>query len=537
MITDNKELKKDLIIVLFLIVLSAFLRIPNYTKMAIMPDEILNSDYAYSILAYNWGWPPDQMYSQPPLLPYLLAIITYLFQGNIDIFRLVPITFGVLDVVVIYFLGKTIYDRKVGILAAIFLAFCSFHILYSKTLMLETTLIFFILASMYFFWKTYEENSIFYAVITGILVGLGDDLKYSALLMYTIFISYLLWIKRKGIWLDWKALFEKKFLIIIILSLLVFAPVVITFTLAGINPFYWQLFERYQTQFAGYKSASQFGLTDLLIHGFDNYIGLLIDATPDLSKGLYIDTGSIATMSLPGSWLLLFLLAADIILPVLILYYLYFTLKNQPRESFLFIAFLIFNVFAAIFGTRFQYYLLWNVPIFFIMLSYMTVSFAGKIRKKDFYKTSFLNKLTPVFIVLVGIFLVSYIYIGTLAPFVNEGIKVGYEKQILKVKGTLNNSDYIFTDRPDILYYYLNYYNMKNMQLVPLYEIVKDNGKRVRLVNLELLDQLKPKYIIVAIYSFSSYSKTNDKTTISENYDLLSNEDDVLLYERKPEQP
>lgn len=502
--------------------------------MTPLPDELIYSNYAYSIIAFDWGWPPYQMYAQPPLFPYILSITTYLFQGGLETFRVVPIFFGVLDVIAVYFLGKTIYNSRVGILSAFFFAFSSYHILYSRSVEIETMLIFIILASMYFFWRAYAEEKLFYAAIAGVFIGLGDNTKYSAMLLYPIFICYLLWIKRKGFLPGWKALFEKKFIVIIGISLLVFAPVLIDLYIYGINPFYWQLFERYQIQFASYKTVGQFGIKELILHGYDNYVSMLMDARTDLSKGFHIESGSIATMSLPIPWLFLFQLSTYILLPITILYYSYFFLKTQHRESFLLIAFLIFNVFVALFATRFQYYLLWNVPLFFIMLSNMTINFKNKINLRDSSKIFDLKNFMHISVLLlVGIFIVSYIYIGTLSPFVNESPKVGHEKNILKIKNMISSNEVIATEAIDMTYYYFDKYGIGYVPIFQLYTLDKKIEKQYLRVNLDMLEAVKPKYILVGIYSYSAYATSIDRTWIQERYNMISFEDDSLLFERK----
>ena len=184
--TEDRKTNIEIRIFLFLFILSVLLRITNYTKLTPMPDELIYSNYAYSIIAFDLFWPPEQMYAQPPLFPYLLSITTYLFQGGLETFRIVPIFFGVMDIIAVYFLGKAIYNRRVGFLSAILLAFCSYHILFSRSLELETMLIFFILGAMYFFWRAYEENKLSYAVIAGVFIGLGNNTKYSEFPLYPV---------------------------------------------------------------------------------------------------------------------------------------------------------------------------------------------------------------------------------------------------------------------------------------------------------------------------------------------------------------
>ena len=127
----------DFFIISVLFIISTIIRMYNYADMSVYPDELYYSSYAYSIIIHNFAWPPEYMVCQPPLFPYILATCTYFFEGGLDVFRVVPIFFGSLTVCVIYFLGKSLYNRRVGILAAILLCFCSFYILFSRIVMLE----------------------------------------------------------------------------------------------------------------------------------------------------------------------------------------------------------------------------------------------------------------------------------------------------------------------------------------------------------------------------------------------------------------
>jgi len=518
--------KYDSIIIFFLFSISLSLRVYNYTKLSVIPDEIEYSDYAFSIIANHWAWPPEEMVAQPPLFPYLLAILTYLFNGSLEVLKTVPIFFGSMDVVMIYFLGKILYDWRVGLLSAILLCFSSFHLYFSRTLMLETILIFFILASMYFFWRAYEKNSIYYSVVSGIFIGLANDAKYSALLLYPFYTLFLLWTHKRRFLFGWKSIIEKKFLVIIFVSLIFFSPVLLDLYIYGMNPFYWQLFQRYEVQFVGYKSVGEFGITDLLIRGFNNYVGLLMDKN------------SVATSSLP--WISAFELVASALLIITILYYLYFLFWRISRESFLMIMFLVFNAFVAVFSVRFQYYLLWAIPTFFIMMSNMIINFKDELnlkylnKKIKFSLVDFVKILTLVF---ACIFIISYIVIGIYAPFVNESIKVGYEKHILSIKDKIHQGESIATDKIEILYYYLNKpdFNTQenNIHVLPLYKKEKKLDKIYIVVNLDLLNTAKPRYIITSTYTFFAYATIYDKITMKKDYILISNENDVLLYERK----
>jgi 4-amino-4-deoxy-L-arabinose transferase-like glycosyltransferase len=515
----------DFFIISVLFIFSMLIRIYNYADLSVQPDEITYSSYAYSILSHNWAWPPEFMGANPPLLPYILAIATYLFEGGLDVFRLVSIFFGSLSVCVIYFLGKSLYNRRVGILAATLLCFCSYHILFSRTVMLEAIWIFLAYLSLYYFWKSYnEENGIKYALLSGVFLGLALDTKFNALLLYISFALFILWTKKRGWLLGWKYLIEKKYLLLVFVSLLVFSPVFIDLCIHGANPFYWHLVGRYQTQFVGYKTVSEFGILTLLQHGFDNYVDMIINGS------------SIATQSI--SWLPAFYLAASFLLLTTILYFLYLSLKSEPQPSgcFLMITFFAFNAFIALFATRFQYYLLWGLPVFFIMLSYLIVNFIESIILRIANKESRLSlkALARIFVLaLAFIFVFSYIIVGIMVPSVNEAPTVGYETQVINIKYTIQPGESIATDKGSMIDYYFDKYEIyaqeEHIFLLPIFKMIHGRQR----VNLEMLENAKPRYIITSVYLFSAYTTSYDKKMIEKDYDLISNENDVLLYERE----
>lgn len=165
----NKQV--EFFVVILLTILAFFLRFYNYMNVSVVLDETGFSRYAYSILADSWGWPLEQMATNhPPLIPYQLAVLTYLFGGSLEIFRVLIIFYGSFTVIVVYYLSKELYDQRVGILSALLLTFYSYHIIYSKYVMLEVPLIFlFFSLSVFSFWKSYNKpTDIKSAMISGV---------------------------------------------------------------------------------------------------------------------------------------------------------------------------------------------------------------------------------------------------------------------------------------------------------------------------------------------------------------------------------
>lgn len=518
----------DILVAFIFFIVALSLRAYRYTELAVNSDEITYSWWAYSILSHSWAWPPEFMAAHPPLIPYTLALITYFFEGGLEVFRVVPILFGSLTVCVIYFLGKLLYNRWVGLLSATLLSFSYFHILFSRMIYFEAPVIFFIFTAMYFFWKSYKEDSVKYACVTGFFLGLAIDTKYVGLLLYPAFALFIVWTKKKG-WfsLGWKSLVEKKFLLIVLVSLIVFSPVLIYLHINDNNPFYWQLVERYSSEFAGYGN---FEIVELIERGFDNYVSLLI--------GFFRGGENIATLSLP--WFYTFKLAASFLLISTILYYLYHLSKGKESDSFLMIFFIVFNVFVAVFGTRFQYYLLWALPAFFIMMSHMIVSFTNHIRLRFTEKGltfSFSGYVRILTLVFACIFIFSYIVTGIMTPSVEEGPLSGYDKQVMDIKDKIKPGESIAADNLPVVNYYFDKYDFNaqehDIHLLPLYKRVKKQRGVEIIVDIEMLDLFKPRFLITTLYFYSAYADIREKVIITENYVLISEKTGILLYERK----
>ena len=508
----------DVLIVSFLFVLSVFIRLINYAEQEVMSDEIGYSSNAYAILAYGWSWPVEYMQGHPPYFHYLLAITTYLFGGSFDVLRIVPIFLASLTVCVIYFLGKTLFDRRVGFLSAILLSFSSFHILYSRTLMLEVPVIFLMFAALFFFWKSYhKKDDIVNACIAGILLGLAIGTKYISLLLYPILIIYLLWSSK-----SLKSIIDKRVILTFLVSLLVFSPVLITLYRNDVNPFYWQLFKRFEIE---YTSHYTIPLEELFIRGYNNYVGILIDKD------------SVAALSFSG--LHIFHLSALILLAVTLLYCLQLMFKKKSSVRFLMIFFIILNVFIALYGVRYQYYLMSTLPVFYIMMSYMTISFIDQFEvqyKRKELRASLVNLAKISILIFVCIFAFSSIVIGIMAPFVNKPVTSCYEEYIVKLKNEIKFGEYIAADDVAVIYYYCNEHGLKvheqKIEIIPLLWSVKKPQREEVILNPEIWI-MKPRYIICFDYPYNSMVDLIENKKIRENYDLISNKGGILLFEKK----
>jgi 4-amino-4-deoxy-L-arabinose transferase-like glycosyltransferase len=505
---SRENLPLDFLIASVLFIISLILRGFNYMGPSAFIDEIAYSSYAYTILSENWSWPAICMI-EGPILPYILAALTYLFGGGLDVHRVVPIIFGSSSVWVMYFLGKELFDRRVGILSATLLCFSSYHILFSKVVMLEAAVIFFILASIYYFLKTYNsEGDIKYACICGVFLGLACNTKWIGLLLYPVFFLFIIWTKK-----SLRLLFEKRFLLVILISVLIELPVHVDTYIHNKNPIYYFLVVRPHTpQTASmYAASKSIGIEETLVQGFNGYIDVLIDAW------------GLATSSLP--WLSIFRFAASLLFVVTVLYCLYVVLKGSQSASLVFIYFVVFNVFVFFIQMRMRYYLLWALPAFFIMLSSMSFAFIDQLKSWKKQK-SFILILKISTLIFAGIFVFSYILVGTTSPYIGgEEVFTAFKEPLLELKERINPGDSIAASTCAAPEYYL-YEHTPDFHLFPLY--------KKKSVNLKMLKEVKPRFLIIHEQHYYSVITSNiAKKIINEEYELISSEEKMLLFERK----
>lgn len=202
---------KDILIILGLFLIALLIRASDVSNVGMYPDEGQYHWKVNKILVNNWVPVAEVFNYNPPFLQYIEAGVTLLFGGELNTLRMVSVIFGSLTIPFLYLFGKTMYNRKTGLLAAIFLTFSSYHILYSRTIMLETPTIFFITAFLYFFWLSqrceHGTKGMIYAAVAGAMMGLSFDAKYMAGFLVPAVPAYILWTNK----FNFKALLIKRY--------------------------------------------------------------------------------------------------------------------------------------------------------------------------------------------------------------------------------------------------------------------------------------------------------------------------------------
>lgn len=163
----------------------------------------LGTDLSHNLLEYSFshGWsdfiPTGQnnLYGYPnagfraPLLPYIIAFLN-IFQLSFLINFLMPFI-GALSVVLIYILGKELFNKKIGFIAAVLFAFIPLHVEYSSKVLTDVLLTFFVLLSFVSFWKGFEKGDNKYKILFGIFLALSLLSRYTALWIFPVFLLYV----------------------------------------------------------------------------------------------------------------------------------------------------------------------------------------------------------------------------------------------------------------------------------------------------------------------------------------------------------
>lgn len=197
-----------LIMILFLavvlrIIAAVFLG-DNVDELPGIHDQISYNALAQNLLRSNGysfdnNWYPFTPANTPTshwsfIYPAYLAMIYYLFGSHPLVARLVQgIVGGVMISLLLYLIGRRIFDKYVGLIAAAIAAVYVYYIYYNVALMTETFFIVAMLLSIYICLEIYEKPTLRRWFALGIVVGFAVLLRQTVLFILPIFLLWLLW--------------------------------------------------------------------------------------------------------------------------------------------------------------------------------------------------------------------------------------------------------------------------------------------------------------------------------------------------------
>lgn len=163
-------------------------------------------------------WTSFSFHDHPPLVFWAQHAFIKIFGETNFAFRLPSVILGLLSIWLLYLIGRKLYSEEAGLFAAFLLGITVNHVYISRAGLQETYVIFFLLLASYFFLRSLEQDK--YLIWTGAALGLGFLAKYTVFVFVPVFIVYLAFVKREYF-------FNKKLWLAVILSFVIFSPVII----------------------------------------------------------------------------------------------------------------------------------------------------------------------------------------------------------------------------------------------------------------------------------------------------------------------
>lgn len=214
--------------------------------------------------AHYWEWSRRldlSYYSKGPIIAYLIYLGTSLFGNNVFGIRIMAVILSALSSIILYILGKNLYDEKVGLSSAVLIQMVPLFSTFGVIFTTDSPFIFFWIFSLFLFSKAVnispvieEDNgatpahaslsnspslpftkggtgglpvskdgfNMIYWRLLGLSIGLGLLTKYTMAFFYLCGFLFLLVSKK-----DRKLLFTRGPYLALIISLIVFSPVII----------------------------------------------------------------------------------------------------------------------------------------------------------------------------------------------------------------------------------------------------------------------------------------------------------------------
>ncbi|MCG2718018.1 MAG: glycosyltransferase family 39 protein [Nanoarchaeota archaeon] len=191
------------LIFLLVFIFGLILRLKYLTiNQAVWYDEA-----AYLGAAKNWvfGIPYQLHYVRPPLLPFIWAVFYKLGFGELT-FRVIMLVFSLAGLWLTYLIGKLLFNKNVGLIAASITAFHYLNLFYTARLLTGIPSLTLWLFTVYFFWQGYVNKKGNYLYLMGLSLILCMLMRFPAGIIALVFLIYLVltegfkFIKNKKIW-------------------------------------------------------------------------------------------------------------------------------------------------------------------------------------------------------------------------------------------------------------------------------------------------------------------------------------------------
>ncbi len=159
-ISSENCLKNKHIILIIIVFIGAFLRFWNLGNWSFWIDEVLTVLDSKEISLNNSPINPIP-YFATKFSVYISDKLSFLLGGSEEWkYRFIFCIAGILSLWVIFYLAQTLYDKKVGVLAALFVSLSNWHIFWSQNTRSYIFTFFFGALTAWFFYRSFEKDSL-----------------------------------------------------------------------------------------------------------------------------------------------------------------------------------------------------------------------------------------------------------------------------------------------------------------------------------------------------------------------------------------
>lgn len=177
-------------------------------------DEAIYVRWATAVYE-DWTWKFVSLIDgKQPLFIWLTSFNLYLIQDVFIAGRMVSFISGLINLFAIYWLGKRIFDQKVGLLATFLYLIIPFYQIYDSLALMDTLLLTTALITAVFSILLAEKLRWKYAVVMGIAAGLGLLTKSSAIIYILLIPTSIVFLK------SYKKEAIKKYFIFVLISVI-----------------------------------------------------------------------------------------------------------------------------------------------------------------------------------------------------------------------------------------------------------------------------------------------------------------------------
>ena len=148
--------KQVLLLLLIIIIIGILLRFYDIGAESIWLDEAASIDLSSQSISSIIGESPD--HNHPPLYFIILHFWMNLFGDSEVATRSLSALFGIASIILIYYVGSILFNRRVGLIAAFLSAISHYHIYYSQEVRTYSLLLLCSLLSYLFFVKILKEG-------------------------------------------------------------------------------------------------------------------------------------------------------------------------------------------------------------------------------------------------------------------------------------------------------------------------------------------------------------------------------------------